>query len=53
METDISPLKLKMQRHMEDDGGGVAPGGGKLLGECGDIHRVGMKLLISDFSTLM
>lgn len=35
METDISPLTRKMHRHMEDDKRGGAPGGYKLLTECG------------------
>lgn len=29
--------------------GGGAPGGYKLLRECGDIHSISLKLLISDF----
>lgn len=35
METDISPLTHKMHSHMEDDKAGGAPGGYKLLRECG------------------
>lgn len=38
-----------MHSHMEEDGGGGAPGGYKLLRECGDIHSLSLKLLISLF----